>query len=278
MSKANQKGWALITGASSGIGEAMARQFARRGHPIILVARRLDRLEKLGQELQAKYGVETVALPADLGLADAPEKVFNEATTGGRKVSILVNNAGIGFYGPFTNYGYSDHAKTIQLNITALVELTYHFVKHMRDHGLTSHIANVGSIASYVTVPEFSVYCATKSFVRAFSETLHHELKNSNVCVTLVSPGGTYTEFMDNAGQVLKKSAHMGMMSAEDVASIAAEGMLSRKRSVIPGVLNYMITTLPRFLPTGMLLAGAKQAMGSSIDYKNPNTDSSKKL
>ncbi|MBI2522533.1 MAG: SDR family oxidoreductase [Bdellovibrio sp.] len=260
--------WAVITGASSGIGESMARELGREGVNLILVARRLDRLQILGAELKDKYQIEYQAIDADLSVPQETKRVFERATANGRMIQVLINNAGVGVYGPFMHYDVEQYSKTIQLNVTALTELTYYFVGHMQGHGKTSYISNVGSIASFLSVPYFSVYCATKHFVKEFTQTLNFELRKSNISVTLIAPGGTYSEFTEHSGQILKKSAHASMMSSELVARIGMDGMFKRRRYIVPGFLNSLMVHFPRFLPAKWMLALNDLAMRGAVDYK----------
>ncbi len=260
--------WALITGASSGIGESMARQLGSEGVNLILVARRLDRLQILGAELKEKYQIEYQAVDADLSVPHETKRVFERATANGRMVQVLINNAGMGVYGPFMHYGVEQYSKIIQLNVTALMELTYYFVGHMQGHGKVSYISNVGSIASFLSVPYFSVYGATKHFVKDFTQTLNFELRKSNISVSLIAPGGTYSEFTQHSGQVLKKSAHASMMTSELVARIGIDGMFKGHRSIVPGFLNGLMVHFPRFLPAKWMLALNDLAMRGAVDYK----------
>ncbi|OFZ17637.1 MAG: hypothetical protein A2X86_00880 [Bdellovibrionales bacterium GWA2_49_15] len=260
--------WAIITGASSGIGESMARELARDGVNLVLVARRLDRLQTLGAELKEKHQIESLAIDADLSLPNETKRVFERATANGRMIQVLINNAGIGTYGPFMHYELEQYSKTIQLNVTALTELTYYLVGHMQAHGKKSYISNVGSIASFLSVPYFSVYGATKHFVRDFTQTLNFELRKSNISVSLIAPGGTYSEFTEHSGQVLRKSAHGSMMTSELVAQIGMDRMFKGHRSIVPGFLNSLMVHFPRFLPVKWMLACNDLVMRMAVDYK----------
>ncbi len=267
--KQRSKGmWAVITGASSGIGESMARELGSQGVNLLLVARRLDRLKALGAELKEKHQIEYQAIDADLSLPHEAKRVFERATENGRHVQVLINNAGIGVYGPFQHYPVEEYLKIIQINVTSLMELTYHFVGHMQKHGKVSYIGNVGSVASYLSVPYFSVYGASKHFVKEFSESLNYDLKKSNISVTLIAPGGTYSEFTERSGQTLKKSAHASMMTSQAVAQIGLEGLFKRRRAVVPGWTNCVAVNFPRFLPAKWMLALNHLVMQKAVDYK----------
>ncbi|MCC7441704.1 MAG: SDR family oxidoreductase [Bdellovibrionales bacterium] len=258
--------WAVVTGASSGIGEEYARQLAEMGASILVVARREERLRKLCEELKSKHGVETDFLPLDLTQDDSAERLFAHASRGGRKVQILVNNAGTGAYGPFTERPLTKHRDTVKLNLSSLTDTSYLFVNHMRAHGLPSYISNVASIAAFLNVPNFAVYSGTKFYVRAFSEALHFELKSTNVAVSCLCPGGTTTEFLENAGQKLTAQGRMAMMPASAVARVGIRAMLAGKVTVAPGLMNKFITLLPRFLPTWLFIPVAAFTMKQSVN------------
>jgi short-subunit dehydrogenase len=250
---------ALVTGASSGIGEQYARQLAAMGCDLIMAARRVDRLEALAVELRKNHGIQAKAVKSDLGLAGEGARLARAVCTDGEPITILVNNAGIGPYAPFMETDIEKHLATIQLNITALTELTHHVARHMLTHGRQSYISNVASIAAYQASPNFAVYGGSKHYVRIFSEVLRNELGGSNVAVSCLCPGGTYTEFMEKAGQQLKPSGHAAMMSAQEVARQGIQGMLRRRSVVVPGLINKLACFLPRLMPTslGITLAGA---------------------
>ena len=205
---------AVITGASSGIGEQYARQLAARGVDLVIAARRLDRLEKLAKELSSAHDVNVQAIEADLAKTGIAQSLFKAATQSSRQVTILVNNAGIGPFGRFVKGPLERHLETLTLNMHALTELSHRFCGHMLEHGKKSFITNIGSIASYQGASNFAVYAATKSYVRIFSEILGRELRETGISVTCVCPGGTYTEFMEANGQVLSDSSHSMMMTA----------------------------------------------------------------
>ncbi len=255
----------VVTGASSGIGAEYARQLAALGSDLILAARRLDRLEALASELESACAVKVECVVSDLSDPDAPKRLFEQATAEGRKVHVLVNCAGVGAYGPFVGRPLERHLNAIQINATAVTELSYRFARHMLEHGETSYVANIASLAAFQSTPNFAVYSATKSFVLEFSETLQAELEGGNVSVTCVCPGGTYTEFLDQAGQALTKKGHSAMMSAADVARIGIHGMLMKRAVVVPGAMNKLASFLPRLIPRRWALLIARKAMGRAV-------------
>lgn len=266
MSKTIGKGaWALVTGASSGIGAEYARQLAERGMNVLVSARRLDRLEKLSTDLKSKYGVEVFCIKNDLGEPGGARELFEKAIAGGRKIQILINNAGVGSYGPFHKRPLDKQLGLIQVNVTALTELTHRFTTHMLDHGLSSHITNVASIAAYQSVAYFAVYSGTKSFVRALSETLSSELKDTNISVTCVCPGGTTTEFMEQAGEKLNKAGEAMMMTPEKVVRLGLRSMDQGRVVVVTGFINQVATLLPRLLPSRVAMNIATFFMRRSV-------------
>jgi len=237
---------ALVTGASSGIGADIARLLGARGADLVIAARRLDRLQALAQEIEKQYGVRVECIESDLAQSGAVQKLFDGATRGGQAITILVNNAGIGKYGPFLEFSLKAHQDTFQVNSSAPTELCYLFSQHMLKHGKPSHILNVASIAAYQPVAFFSVYSGTKGYLMYFSEALAFELKDSNVKVTCLCPGGTHTEFLAAAGQELTESGHGTMMTSQAVAEIGIQAMLRGQVICIPGILNKLACFFPR--------------------------------
>jgi len=256
---------AVITGASSGIGESFARLLAEKGVNLILVARRLERLEKLAQELRQKHKIEVECFPIDLSLPGSSTELFSYCTKNGIIVDMLINNAGVGLYEKFTLSDLKATQDLMQLNMFSLTELCHHFAKHMLNHRRPSYITNIASIAAYQGVPLFSVYAASKSYVRVFSELLNRELKGSNLSVTCVCPGGTATEFLKISGQAMKGKTGL-LMNPTDVARMAIEGTFARKSIVIPGFLNKLICWYPRLLPSACSLTLASKVMDSTVD------------
>ncbi|MGE0615335.1 MAG: SDR family NAD(P)-dependent oxidoreductase [Bacteriovoracia bacterium] len=259
---------ALVTGASSGIGEEFARQLAERGADLVITARRTDRLEALAKDLREKCSVEVQVVSVDLCQSDAGEKLFNAVTEGGKFVNVLINNAGIGSYGPFMQRPLQRHLDTIQVDCTALMELTYRFIQHMLTHRKPSFITNVASIAAFQGVANFVTYSGAKGFVRQFSETLNWELQGTNVHITCLCPGGTTTEFFQQSGQKITESGQSTMMLASEVVRIALNGMFSRKAIVIPGLLNKLACFFPRLVPRYFALWLAYKVMNRAVQIE----------
>ena len=240
---------ALVTGASSGIGEVIARRLAAEGTDLVVVARDRKRLEALAKELTAGHGVEVEVVRADLsrkaGVASVVERLQDETAV----VDFLVNNAGFGTYGPFVELDPDEESREIEVNCQALVRLCHAAAPDMvrRRHGT---ILNVSSLASRAATPNNAVYAATKAFVSHFSEALHEELRQSDVTVTVIEPGFTRTEFQVRAG--LTQDAGMPdfvWQTAEEVAEAAIEGARAGKALVVPGTHNRVAAGLSAMVP-----------------------------
>jgi uncharacterized protein len=245
--------FALITGASRGIGKAIAFQFAKKGKLVLLVARNEAMLREVSGEIETKYRIRAPYLAVDLSDKDAPQKIFDWADKSGYIIDVLVNNAGYGLGGPFDEHPIEDWLNMMEVNMTALVKLTWLFLPELksRDRG---YILNIGSSAGYQSTPFMSLYSATKAFVINFSRGLRYELKGTNVSVTCISPGSTATNF-NNRAQLKQKAVDMAKkveMTADDVAKVAIKAMYKKRTEVIVGVINklgaFMVWLLPKKL------------------------------
>jgi short-subunit dehydrogenase len=230
---------ALITGASSGIGAAVAGELASRGHAVALVARREERLRSLAGELESEHEVPTEVIACDLADPGERERLASELHDRGRAVEVLVNNAGFGHQADFATSPIERMVGMVRLNVEAVVDLTGRFLTGMLERGRGS-VINVASMAAFQPLPGSAVYAASKSFVLSFSEGIRTELRGSGVTVTAVCPGPVRTEFMEAAGfpDVEERTPGTFWMSAEDVARIAVEGAERDRRVVVPGTLN----------------------------------------
>jgi uncharacterized protein len=230
---------ALVTGASSGIGAAMANELASRGYAITLVARREERLRSLATELTSEHGVTAEVIAADLGDAGAREGFIDELGTRGRSVEVLVNNAGFGHQADFATSPRERMVEMVRVNLEAVVDLTSRFLGPMAERGRGS-IINIASIGAFQPLPGSAVYGASKAFVLSFSEAIRTELRGSGVAVTAVCPGPVRTEFTEAAGipGVEDRTPGMVWMSPEDIARHAVDGASHDKRVVVPGMLN----------------------------------------
>lgn len=232
---------ALITGASDGIGLELARILARNGHRLILVARRLDRLHKLREELQLIGPIEVHCMGLDLSVHDAAADLYQQIQLLGWTVDFLINNAGVGVYGAFAESDWGKTAAMIDLNIRSLTQLTHLFLPAMIAQG-SGRIMNVASTAAFQPGPGMSVYFATKAFVLHFSEALHHENCRKGVRVTALCPGPTrsgFAEAMVAPGQsipgFLKKK---GLPDSASVARYAYRAMMRGDAVAVHGIMN----------------------------------------
>lgn len=241
--------YALITGASSGIGRALAFELASHGHPLILVARREAMLRELEEALHLRYGTKTQVFTADLSVQEGAQKLYQQVSDAGLCVGILVNNAGRGNAGMFAEQAADEMHATIELNVQSLTTLTRLFLPSMQARG-TGKILNLASVAGFLPGPGFAVYHATKAFVLSLSEALNTELRGSGVSVTASCPGPTESEFHEKANTFkLKHFDLVAMMSAEKVAAQAYEAMMRGDSFVVHGMMNRMLSSSPKLLP-----------------------------
>lgn len=240
--------WALITGASSGLGVDFAHDLAARGCNLILVARRQERLEAVAREVMDRHNVEAKAIAMDLGTPDAPQHLYDQVMEMETAVSVLINNAGFGAYGKFVDIPWEREQTMLNLDIVTLVHLTKLFLKDMvaNDFG---YVLQVASIGAYQPSPLYASYSASKAFVLSFGEAINYELKDTNVSMTVLSPGVTRTEFLDVAGQETTFYQRMMMMESKDVVRIGINAMLKGKASVIPGFGNWLGAWSNRLIP-----------------------------
>jgi uncharacterized protein len=245
--------YAIITGASKGIGKAIAFELAKKKYNLVLVARSADLLNSVKTEIQAKHKVAIEVLSLDLSDPEAHMKLLKFCVIKDFKVSVLVNNAGYGLSGKIDKHTISDNSNMIQLNILSLSQITQAFLPILEEN-TPAYILNVASTAAYQAVPGLAIYSATKSFVLSFSRALYHELKPRKINVTALSPGPTATDFADRAqvGEKGLKAAEKVNMTAEEVAQIGVEALFNKKPEVVTGLLNKIGAVgaglLPKFL------------------------------
>jgi short-subunit dehydrogenase len=242
--------YALVTGASKGIGKSIAEELARMGNDLILVARSENTLKELSEVLKQKYSVKVDYLALDLALPNAANEVYNWCISKGYSINILVNNAGYGLWGRFDELDLSKQEEMLQLNMHTLVQLTRAFIPTLKSEK-KSYILNVASTAAYQAVPTLSLYAASKSFVLLFTRGIRLELKNSSISVSCLCPGPTSTNFVDRAGMsdAIKKKADAFGMSPEAVAKIAVKAMFKGKAEIVPGLLNKITVWFTAFVP-----------------------------
>jgi short-subunit dehydrogenase len=251
---------ALVTGASSGIGAAIADQLARRGVHLVLSARRRAHLDDVASACAA-HGVATEVISADLGTPDGARALWSAAAR--TQVDILINNAGFGYFRSFAEIDWARDAELVQLNITSLVELSKAFVEHRRGRDDRGYLLNIASIGAYQSVPNMAVYAASKAFVRNFTEALHDEFAGTALSATCVCPGGTKTNFhaMAGAGDY-SWIANRSMMTAERVARISIDAMVRGKRNVIPGLVNKLSCWGVRLVPRSIASWMSRRVLG----------------
>lgn len=243
----------LITGASAGIGAALAREFARRGHRLLLVARRAAELDRLADSIAADGGLRPEVIAADLSTPAGIAQLADSIQARGLEISILVNNAGFGLLGDATVVDHTRQLAMVDLNNRALTDLTLRFLDSIVRH--KGGILNVASIAGFMPGPGMAVYHATKAYAISLTEALHAELGADGVKVCALCPGPVPTEFFNRAGMPHDYFPRFLARSAERVAREGYEGFMGSHRIVVPGGINRITTLLPRLLPRGLVLA-----------------------
>ena len=248
----------LITGASSGIGEAFARKLAARGRNVLLVARSEDKLITLCSELGRSSSIRAQYVALDLSLPESPAQLFEEVEKRGLVIQMLINNAGFGSFGEFTKQDLARELNMIDLNIKALVELTYRFLIPMRKRGQGT-IINVASTAAFQPIPFMTTYAATKAFVLSFSEALWEENRQHGIHVMALCPGVTETNFFE-AAHGAKPPARVAQ-TPEDVVETALRGLNRRRSHIVSGWSNFLLTEAERFLPRSIVVRTAGKMM-----------------
>jgi len=246
---------ALVTGASSGIGEELARCFAKGGFDLVLVARSVDKLRMLASELQSAHGVAVRVQPADLALPGAAAALAQALRRKRVTVDVLVNNAGVLEQAPFCDMPPSRHQELIDLNVSGLTAMLAQFVPDMRQRGW-GRVLNVASIAAFQPVPKLATYAATKAYVLSLTESLSEELKGSGVSVTALCPGITATQMISRAAESNEKLSRLPAFLVGDAAEVAAEGYRACMRSEVikvPGLVNLAGTLAARATPKWLL-------------------------
>lgn len=252
--------YALVTGASKGIGLAIAEELARRKFDVLLVARSEELLQQESQRLIAAYGVRADCFAIDLARTDSAQQVRDWCDQKGYAVQVLVNNAGYGLSGPFESHALGQHMDMLSVNNGTLVQLCYLFLPRLRQE-VKAYILNIGSSAAYQAIPGLSLYAASKAFVVSFSRGLRQELKRTPVSVTCVCPGATDTDFIARAqiGEKGRKAAERVNMTPADVARQSVDAMLAGKAEVVTGTINKVGKLMAWLLPKNLV----EQAAGS---------------
>ncbi|HTP69755.1 MAG TPA: SDR family oxidoreductase [Dongiaceae bacterium] len=250
MDKAWRGRWALVTGASAGIGVALAKELASVGAHLVLTARRADRLEQLARMLREKNGIQTEIFAADLSLPDAPSRIFDFTAQRGIAIELLINNAGFGQYGELHSVDVQRLVDMVQVNCSAVVHLTRLFLPGMiqRRRG---DVLILASTAAFQAVPYISTYAATKAFDLLFAEGLAEEMKPYGIRVCALCPGSTESEFHAVAGQ--ERFTAKNQETAEKVARTGLLALAEGKSYVISGLGNYLGAQSQRIVPRGLV-------------------------
>lgn len=230
--------WALVTGASSGLGESFARKLAARGAHVALCARSQDRLEALGAELRAAHGVRTEVLPFDLAAAGGPAALCDELLRRGIALRHLVSNAGFGTNGPVASSDAARQAEMVRLNCEALTYLTTRLLPSLLREPEGSGVLHVGSIAGLQPVPYMATYGATKAFVESFTLALAEETRGTGLRVMVLCPGPVPTGFQKVAGSDIAPSQRSAVLTADETVAQALSAYERRRTVVIPGMVN----------------------------------------
>ncbi|AOR61782.1 SDR family NAD(P)-dependent oxidoreductase [Pectobacterium wasabiae] len=258
---AKSNAWVLITGASSGFGEEFARQYAAQGKSLILVARRLNKLELLAAELRERFNIDVMVEQADLSVMTAISDLHSRLREQNIVVDILINNAGHGLQGSFLDQPLDDALDMINLDIASLTAMTRLFAEDMRVRR-KGHILMVASLLSYQGVKNFAVYSAAKAYVLRFSDALHRELKNDGIIVTALCPGMSDTGFATVANQKITPLLKGAMMQPKPVVQAGIRALQAGRMSVIPGMGNKAITLLTWATPRWLHQAIMARVMG----------------
>jgi uncharacterized protein len=253
----------LITGASSGIGAAFARKLASLGRNVLLVARSEDKLITLCNELGRLTSIRAQYVALDLRQPDAPLQLLEETKNRGLEIEMLINNAGVGSMGDFVKLDLTRELDMIQLNVTALVELTHRFIVPMRERQRGT-IINVASTAGFQGVPYMATYAATKAFVLSFSEALWDENRRHGVHVMAVCPGVTETNFFEAAG--MDHPPMRIIQTPEEVVETALRAMARQKSTVISGWANWFTIEAERIMPRSVVTKVAGKALRSRVE------------
>lgn len=230
--------YALITGASKGIGKSMATELAKAGYHLLLIARSESALNMLAAQLKTQFQIKVTYLALDLSQTDSSHIAANWCRQETNQLSILVNNAGFGLWGDFANLELNEQMNMMRLNIDAVIGLTHHLLPLLKLQK-QSHILNVASTAAYQAVPTLALYAGSKAFILTYSRALRYELKNTSVSVSCTCPGPTDTGFASRAGlDALAELAEKFNMAPGKVAQLSLAGMFRKKAEIIPGFLN----------------------------------------
>ena len=265
---------ALITGASSGIGQELAKLFAKDGYNLVLVARSTDVLNELGGRFWDEYGVETVVITKDLSEEDAAQDVYNQVKAKNLSVDVLVNDAGVGLYGLFaTETDWEREKSLIHLNVLTTTQMTKLFLKEMVERN-EGKILNLASLVSITPMPLMAVYAATKAYIYNFTQSLINELKDTNVSVTALLPNATDTDFFNKAGAANTKATE-NLDNPATVAKDAYQALMKGAPKVVPGgLVNKAYEVVSYVAPQETLAGMMRKTMQPKAEPKTDEKDS----
>src|SRR4029450_10722383 len=260
-----KKEWVLVTGASSGFGEEFARQYAEKGHPLVLVARRLDRLQTLAEKIRQQHRIEVVVEQVDLSDVAAVSQLHQRLRERGIAIDILINNAGHGLQGPFLDGQLDAALAMVQLDVASLTAVTHVFAQDMRTRG-RGKILLVGGRLAYQGVQNFAVYSAAKAYVLRLAEALHRELKRDGITVTTLCPGMSDTGFATAAQQKITPALKLLMMQPAPVVRAGIRALQAGRISVVPGWANKASVMFTRATPRWLHQAVFARVMGATTE------------
>ena len=252
--------YTLITGASTGIGAELARVAARNRRNLILTARSADKLNTLADELRTTHRVEVVVIPADLAQPGEVARLWEAAAADDRRINFLMNNAGLGAYGPVEAGAWAREKTSIDVNVLALSELCSLAVPNRIETG-RGRILNVASVAGFIAGPGMAVYAATKNYVLSYSVALNAELQDKGVTVTALCPGATQTEFFAAADMQSSRMVQGRLPTAKSVAEFGYGAAVGERSVAVPGLMNNLLALLTRVLPRTTIAQIAKRTM-----------------
>ena len=257
-----KKEWVLVTGASSGFGEEFARQYAEQGHPLVLVARRLDRLQTLAETIRQQHGIEVIVEQVDLSYVAAVIQLHQRLRERDIAIDILINNAGHGVQGPFLDGQLDAALAMVRLDVASLTAVTHVFAQDMRTRG-RGKILLVASLLAYQGVENFAVYSAAKAYVLRLGEALHRELKRDGITVTALCPGMSDTGFATAAQQKITPALKLLMMQPASVVRAGIRALHAGRMSVVPGLANKAMVIFTWATPRWLHQAMFSRAMSS---------------
>lgn len=240
------KNTALITGASVGIGKETAYVYAKNNYNLILVARRLENLNAIKKDLETQYNINVTVFKIDLSKLNSAEELFKKVTDANLRVNVLINNAGIGYFGNFIDAGIKKEEQMLLLNMVTLTKICKLFIPDLIKIG-GGNIINIASMAAFQPIPNFATYSATKAYVLSFSEALAFELKDKNIVVTVINPGATQSEFAETANA--NETVFKNKPTSKDLAKFIYKSMKAKKTTSNHGIKNSLLLFSQRFAP-----------------------------